>query len=73
MSEEKLIREIDALRIILKAKEDNLQNLRQQRQILQKNGLNNDEISRYSRQILVPEIGVRGFFFYCYLGLLFNI
>ncbi|KAK0085556.1 hypothetical protein PV326_005869 [Microctonus aethiopoides] len=60
MSEEELIREIDALRIILKVKEDNLKNLRQQKEILQKNGLNNNEISRYSRQILIPEIGVRG-------------
>lgn len=60
MNEEKLVNEINELRKLLKEKEDNLILLRKSKQILQKNGLNNDEIMRYSRQILVPEIGVEG-------------
>ncbi|XP_034944569.1 adenylyltransferase and sulfurtransferase MOCS3 [Chelonus insularis] len=60
MDEDQLIREIEELKKLLKEKEDNLTQLRSKKQILQKNGLKNDEIMRYSRQILIPEISVKG-------------
>lgn len=60
MSEEELVHEIAALRIKLSEKESNLNKLRREKQIVQKHGLTNEEISRYSRQILLPEISVNG-------------
>lgn len=60
MSEEELVREINELKSLLKKKEDELFKLRYDKEILQSNGLNNNEIMRYSRQILVPIIGVPG-------------
>ncbi|KAH0540430.1 adenylyltransferase and sulfurtransferase MOCS3 [Cotesia glomerata] len=60
MSEEELVREINNLKLLLKEKEDQLIKLRYEKEILQDNGLNNKEIMRYSRQILIPNIGVPG-------------
>ncbi|XP_015112130.1 adenylyltransferase and sulfurtransferase MOCS3 [Diachasma alloeum] len=60
MSEEELIGEIRELKWLLREKEDNLAELRREQVIIQKNGLNNEEIARYSRQILMPEISVKG-------------
>lgn len=60
MNEQKLIDEIAELRELLRAKEAQLVALKREKQILQDYGLNNDEISRYSRQIFLPEIGVKG-------------
>lgn len=60
MSEEELVREINDLKFLLKEKEDQLIKLRCEKEILQDNGLNNKEIMRYSRQILIPSIGVPG-------------
>ncbi|XP_078049451.1 ubiquitin-like activating enzyme 4 isoform X1 [Augochlora pura] len=60
MNEKKLIDEIMELRKILHAKEAQLATLRREKQVLQDYGLNNDEISRYSRQIFLPEIGIEG-------------
>lgn len=62
MNEQKLIDEIAELRELLRAKEAQLVALKREKQILQDYGLNNDEISRYSRQIFLPEIGVKGAF-----------
>ncbi|XP_067213846.1 adenylyltransferase and sulfurtransferase MOCS3 isoform X2 [Linepithema humile] len=41
-------------------KETELIHLRREKQITQEYGLNNDEINRYSRQLLLTEIGVQG-------------
>lgn len=60
MDEEKLIDEISKLRELLRAKEDQLAALRREKQIIQDYGLSNNEISRYSRQIFLPEIGIKG-------------
>lgn len=60
MDEELLLEEIASLRAELREKEANLAELRREKQILQTNGLNNEEIARYSRQILLPDIGVKG-------------
>lgn len=60
MDEEKLINEIIKLRELLREKEHQLAVLKREKQILQNYGLNNAEISRYSRQIFLPEIGLRG-------------
>ncbi|XP_076668559.1 ubiquitin-like activating enzyme 4 [Andrena cerasifolii] len=60
MNEQKLIDEITELRELLRAKEAQLAAVRREKQILQDYGLSNDEISRYSRQIFLPEIGVKG-------------
>ena len=60
MDEEKLIDEIIKLRELLRAKEDQLAALRREKQIIQDYGLSNNEISRYSRQIFLPEIGIKG-------------
>ncbi|XP_012280699.1 adenylyltransferase and sulfurtransferase MOCS3 [Orussus abietinus] len=60
MLEKQLEQEIAELRAVLKRKEADLANLREGNQILQQYGLNNEEIARYSRQILLPEIGVEG-------------
>lgn len=58
--EDKLVAEITELRALLRMKEAKLADLRREKQIAQENGLYNDEISRYSRQIFLPEIGVQG-------------
>ncbi|XP_043279425.1 adenylyltransferase and sulfurtransferase MOCS3 [Venturia canescens] len=60
MNEEQLVHEIVALRTKLREKESNLNELRREKQVVQNHGLNNEEISRYSRQILLPEISVSG-------------
>ncbi|XP_035729758.1 adenylyltransferase and sulfurtransferase MOCS3-like [Vespa mandarinia] len=60
MEEEELINEIAKLRELLHEKESELANIRRAKQIPRDHGLNNDEISRYSRQIFLPEIGVTG-------------
>ncbi|XP_043664642.1 adenylyltransferase and sulfurtransferase MOCS3 [Vespula pensylvanica] len=60
MDEEELINEIAKLRELLHEKESTLANIRRAKQIPRDHGLNNDEISRYSRQIFLPEIGVTG-------------
>ncbi|XP_011494060.1 PREDICTED: adenylyltransferase and sulfurtransferase MOCS3 isoform X1 [Ceratosolen solmsi marchali] len=60
MDEQYLLKEIASLKEKLREKEDNLAKLRFEKQILQGHGLNNGEIARYSRQILLPEIGVKG-------------
>jgi hypothetical protein len=60
MNEESLVEEIASLKEKLREKEDNLAKIRLERQILQAHGLNNAEIARYSRQILLPEIAVKG-------------
>lgn len=62
MTEEELIRDIEGLRRLLRDKEDNLAQLRREKVIIQNNGLSNEEIARYSRQILMPEVGVKGNF-----------
>ncbi|XP_043477673.1 adenylyltransferase and sulfurtransferase MOCS3 [Leptopilina heterotoma] len=60
MEEKNLLKEIKSLKNILREKETQLADIRRKKEILQNNGLNNEEISRYSRQILLPEIGVKG-------------
>lgn len=60
MCENELLEEISTLKKKLREKEDELARLRRRNQILQENGLNNQEITRYSRQIILPEIGVQG-------------
>ncbi|CAK9806192.1 Adenylyltransferase and sulfurtransferase MOCS3 [Anthophora quadrimaculata] len=60
MNEKKLINEIIELREVLRVKEAQLAALRREKQILQNYGLSNEEISKYSRQIFLPEIGVKG-------------
>lgn len=60
MTEASLVAEIASLKEKLREKEDNLAELRREQQILQPHGLNNTEVSRYSRQILLSEIGVSG-------------
>ena len=60
MDEKSLLEEIKNLEKVLREKEKCLAELRLEKQILQSNGLNNEEIARYSRQILLPEIGVKG-------------
>lgn len=60
MNEEKLIDEINKLRELLRIKEAQLAALRPEKQILQDYGLSNEEISKYSRQIFLPEIGIKG-------------
>ncbi|KAJ8678690.1 hypothetical protein QAD02_014477 [Eretmocerus hayati] len=60
MNEESLVEEISCLKKKLREKEDNLIGLRREKQILQEHGLSNAEIARYSRQMLLPEIGLKG-------------
>ncbi|KAF7989780.1 hypothetical protein HCN44_008454 [Aphidius gifuensis] len=60
MDEKQLINEICQLKKLLKEKEDQLAKIQYDKQPMQKNELNNEEIARYSRQILMPEIGVKG-------------
>lgn len=64
MEEENLLIEIKSLKTILKEKEIRLAEIRREKEILQNNGLNNEEIARYSRQILLPEIGVKGLYYF---------
>ncbi|XP_072751183.1 adenylyltransferase and sulfurtransferase MOCS3 [Anoplolepis gracilipes] len=59
-NEDQLVAEIAELRELLHAKEVKLARLRRDKQVMQEYGLNNDEICRYSRQLFLPEIGVRG-------------
>lgn len=63
MNEKKLIDEIVELRELLRTKETQLAALRREKQILQDYGLNNEEILRYSRQIFLPEIAIKGVFY----------
>ena len=60
MNEETILEEIANLKEKLREKEANLAKLRREKQILQPHGLNNEEIARYSRQMLLPDIGVKG-------------
>ncbi|XP_053988637.1 adenylyltransferase and sulfurtransferase MOCS3 [Hylaeus anthracinus] len=60
MNEKELIDEITSLRELLRAKEAQLAILRREKQIVQDCGLSNNEISRYSRQIFLSEVGVKG-------------
>lgn len=55
--------EIEQLTITLGAKRDELQRLRKTAEAASKineNSLTNSEISRFSRQIILPEVGVKG-------------
>lgn len=66
MSENKvndLEKEIYEISALLEAKRDELRKLRQANDrstSVNKNALTNSEISRFSRQIILPEIGVKG-------------
>ncbi|KAL7295528.1 hypothetical protein TKK_0011172 [Trichogramma kaykai] len=60
MNEKILLAEIAELKKRLREKEAALIALRQETQILQENGLTNTEIARYSRQVILPSIGVTG-------------
>ena len=60
MLEKQLQEEILILRKKLEEKEDELSQLISEKQNVQSNGLNNSEIARYSRQMLLPEIAVAG-------------
>lgn len=58
--EDELVTEITKLRELLRTKEAKLACLRQEKQVMQEHGLNNDEICRYSRQLFLTEVGVKG-------------
>lgn len=58
--EDELIAEIMKLRELLRMKETELACLRHKKQVTQEYGLNNDEICRYSRQLFLTEVGVKG-------------
>lgn len=58
--ENKLVAEITKLRELLRTKEAELVCLRHEKQVAQEYGLNNDEICRYSRQLFLTEVGVKG-------------
>lgn len=60
MDEKELMNQITKLRELLRIKEAQLVALRREKQILQDYGLSNGEILRYSRQIFLPEIGIKG-------------
>jgi len=60
ISEDELVAEITELRELLRTKEAKLIHLRREKQIVQEYGLNNDEICRYSRQLFLKEVGVKG-------------
>ncbi|EGI65132.1 PREDICTED: adenylyltransferase and sulfurtransferase MOCS3 [Acromyrmex echinatior] len=60
ISEDELVAEITELRELLRTKEAKLTHLRREKQIAQEYGLNNDEICRYSRQLFLKEVGVKG-------------
>lgn len=58
--EDELVAEITKLRELLRMKEAKLARLRHEKQVVQEYGLNNDEICRYSRQLFLTEVGVKG-------------
>ncbi|XP_077267440.1 ubiquitin-like activating enzyme 4 [Temnothorax americanus] len=58
--EDELVAEITKLRELLHTKEAELACLRRKKQVVQEHGLNNDEICRYSRQLFLTEVGVKG-------------
>lgn len=62
MSIDELEREIESLRLLLRDKEELLVNLKRKKGVetADQEKLTNSEISRYSRQIILPEIGVKG-------------
>lgn len=62
MSIDELEREIESLRLLLREKEELLANLKRKKGVetADQEKLTNSEISRYSRQIILPEIGVKG-------------
>ena len=60
MNEETLLVEITLLKEKLREKETQLIDLRRKKQILQSNGLNNTEIARYSRQMILQYVKVEG-------------
>lgn len=58
-----LEKEIEQLGITLEAKRDELHRLRKTTEVpskINENSLTNSEISRFSRQIILPEVGVKG-------------
>lgn len=59
-NEDDLRTTIAELRATLSAKEAELAALQRKKQVVQKYGLNNDEILRYSRQLFLREINVQG-------------
>jgi len=61
--EDELVAEIMKLHELLRIKETKLAQLRHEKQVAQKYGLNNDEICRYSRQLFLTEVGVEGTLF----------
>ncbi|XP_024880813.1 adenylyltransferase and sulfurtransferase MOCS3 [Temnothorax curvispinosus] len=58
--EDELVAEITKLRELLHMKEAELACLRRKKQVVQEHGLSNDEICRYSRQLFLTEVGVKG-------------
>lgn len=60
MNEEELVEQIAELREQLRKKENALAALRNEKQVLQDYGLSNEEIPRYSRQIILSEFGING-------------
>ncbi|XP_024943042.1 adenylyltransferase and sulfurtransferase MOCS3 [Cephus cinctus] len=58
--EKELVKEIAELRKLLHEKENKLAALRREKEILQSYGLSNNEVCKYSRQILIPEINIKG-------------
>lgn len=60
--ENELVAEITKLRELLRTKEAELACLRHEKQVAQEYGLNNDEICRYSRQLFLREVGVKGIY-----------
>ncbi|XP_071560552.1 adenylyltransferase and sulfurtransferase MOCS3 [Temnothorax nylanderi] len=58
--EDELVAEITKLRELLHTKEAELACLRRKKQVVQEHGLSNDEICRYSRQLFLTEVGVKG-------------
>lgn len=65
--EDELVAEITKLRELLRTKEAELTCLRHKKQVTQEYGLNNDEIYRYSRQLFLTEIGVKGIYKICFI------
>lgn len=62
MNEEELKLEVERLRKALRASEEKLQQLQNEKQHLQNYGLNNNEVLRYSRQMIMPDISVDGMY-----------
>lgn len=52
--------EIRQLNILLESKNEELRQLQESNEKINENLLTNSEISRFSRQIILPEIGVKG-------------